>query len=45
MGQRSERITRRKTAVEAWRNAAETIGKLEHGMSLFAIYPGSIQHD
>jgi hypothetical protein len=40
MGQRSERITRRKTAVEAWRNAAETIGKLENGMSLFAVTRG-----
>ena len=40
MGQRSERITRRKTVVESFRNAAETIGKLEHGMSLFAVTRG-----
>jgi len=40
MAQRAEAISRRKHAIEAWQNAGETIGKLEHGMSIFAITRG-----
>lgn len=40
MPQRSERITRRRTAIEAWHNAAKSIGTLEPGLSLFEVTRG-----
>ncbi len=40
MAQRAERITRRRMAVEGWKNAAETIGPIELGLNLFAITRG-----
>jgi hypothetical protein len=40
MAQRAERITRRRMAVEGWKNAAETIGPIELGLNLFAVTRG-----
>ena len=40
MVQRAAVAKRRENAVEAWRNAAETIGVIEHGMSIFGITRG-----
>ncbi len=40
MAQRSQAISRRKNAVEAWGNAAAAIGPIEHGLSVFALTRG-----
>jgi hypothetical protein len=40
MAQRAERTTRRKMAIEGWKNAAETIGPIELGLNLFAVTRG-----
>lgn len=40
MAQRAERTTRRKMAIEGWKNAADTIGPIELGLNLFAVTRG-----
>jgi hypothetical protein len=40
MAQRAEAVSRRKHAIEAWQSAGETIGPIEHGLSIFAITRG-----